>query len=148
LILFLVIVVAAAGLRSGYLHSCAEDAHSSGPLLVQGEDSDHPMALAAGLRDNWTFVARAPLGRDAEPTCHTAPGYPWLLGLLGRLPLDPDWAVRWLQCGLGALTAGLYFLFGRRAFRSRVVGALAGAFCAVHPFYVINTAELNDGVIA
>src|SRR5947209_5145224 len=93
LILFVAIVLAGAGLRAGYLHSCADDAHSSGPLMVQGEDADHPRDLVAGLRDNWTFEAHAPLGRGVEPTCHTAPGYPWLLGLLGRLPLDLDWAV-------------------------------------------------------
>jgi hypothetical protein len=147
-ILFLVLVAAAGGLRAGYLHGCADDAHTSGPLLVQGEDPDQPLALAAGLRDNWTFATRAPLGPGVENTCHTAPGYPWLLGLLGRLPLDLDWTVRWLQCGLGALTAGLYFFFARRAFRSRVVGVLAGVLCAIHPYYVINTAELNDGVVA
>src|SRR5262249_36472580 len=57
-------------------------------------------------------------------------------------------AVRWTQVGLGALTAGLYFLFARRAFRSLAVATLAGLFCAAHPFWVINTAELNDGVLA
>jgi hypothetical protein len=148
LILLLTVVAAAGGLRAGYLHSCADDAHSTGPLLVQGEDIDHPLALAAGLRDNWTFVAKAPLGPGVEHTCHTAPGYPWLLGLLARLPLDLEPTVRWLQCGLGALTAGLYFLFARRAFRSRLVGALAGVLCTFNPFSVINTAELNDGVVA
>src|SRR5262249_52900466 len=38
--------------------------------------------------------------------------------------------------------------FARRAFRSVFVGTLAGLLCAVHPFWVFNTAELNDGVLA
>ena len=60
------------------------------------------------------------LASGVEDTAHASPGYPWLLGLLGRvLPGDRlDLYVRWGQCGLGALTAGLYFLFARRAFRS------------------------------
>src|SRR5262249_21636144 len=54
----------------------------------------------------------------------------------------------WAQCALGTLTAGLYFLFARRAFRSAAVATLTGLFCALHPFWVINTLELNDGVLA
>ena len=51
LFLFLVIVTAAAGLRAGYLHSCADDARTSGALLVQGEDIDHAVALLAQYAD-------------------------------------------------------------------------------------------------
>src|SRR5262249_48995408 len=54
----------------------------------------------------------------------------------------------WGQCGLGALTAGFYFFFARRAFRSILIGSLAGLFVALHPFYVINAAEIDDGVLA
>src|SRR5207248_9276343 len=54
-------------------------------------------------------------------------------------------AVRWIQCAVGALTAGLYFLFGRRAFDSRLVATLAGLLTALHPFWIINTAAINDG---
>ena len=56
--------------------------------------------------------------------------------------------VRWIQCGLGALTAGFYFLFARRAFRSLTAGLLVGLLCALHPFWVVNTAALDDGVLA
>jgi hypothetical protein len=56
--------------------------------------------------------------------------------------------VRWVQCGLGALTAGFYFLFARRAFRHLGVATVAGLACALHPFWVIDTAALNDGVLS
>jgi len=46
------------------------------------------------------------------------------------------------------LTAALYFLFARRAFNSLLVGSLAGLLAAVHPFWIVNTAEINDGVLA
>jgi hypothetical protein len=96
------------------------------------------------------FTSRAPLSAGAEPTAHASPGYPWAVGLLARFvdAGDLDRTVRWGQCGLGALTAGLYFLFARRAFRSRLVAGLTGLFCALHPFWVIDTAALDDGVLA
>jgi hypothetical protein len=48
---------------------------------------------------------------------------------------------------LGSLTAGLYFLFALLAFRSRAVAVLAGLFAALHPFWIISTAEIDDGVL-
>jgi hypothetical protein len=59
-----------------------------------------------------------------------------------------DRAVRWAQCGLGSLTAGLYGLFAWAAFRSRLVTALAGFLGALHPFGIVSTAEIDDGVLA
>jgi 4-amino-4-deoxy-L-arabinose transferase-like glycosyltransferase len=59
-----------------------------------------------------------------------------------------DRTVRWVQCVLGALTAALYFLFALRAFESRRVAALTGLFCAFHPYWIIDTAQVNDGVLA
>ena len=56
--------------------------------------------------------------------------------------------LRWVQAVLGTLTAGLYFLLTRRAFASRWAASLIGVLCAVHPFWIINTAEINDGVMA
>ena len=65
------------------------------------------------------------------------------------VPTDQfDPIVRWIQCGLGGLTAGLYYLFARRAFRSLGVGVVAGMLCALHPFWVVDTAALNDGTLA
>jgi 4-amino-4-deoxy-L-arabinose transferase-like glycosyltransferase len=55
--------------------------------------------------------------------------------------------MRWLNCVLGVLTVGCFFLFARRAFHSDLVATLAGILVAAHPFWVINTAELNDGVL-
>src|SRR5262249_10639358 len=43
---------------------------------------------------------------------------------------------------------GLYFLFARRAFGSALVAVLAGLFCALHPFWVVSAAELEDGTVA
>jgi hypothetical protein len=45
------------------------------------------------------------------------------------------------------LTAGLYFLFARRAFNSTAVGLLAGILTAIYPFWVVNTAAINDGTL-
>jgi 4-amino-4-deoxy-L-arabinose transferase-like glycosyltransferase len=146
--LLLLILAAAAGVRVGYLTLCADNARTPGPVQVQGDRSPEEKRLVTHLAENWSFSTRAPFAAADEETAHASPGYPWLLSLLARLPLDPDSTARWAQCGLGALTAGLYFLFARRAFRSRLVGGLAGLLCALHPFWVINTAELNDGVLA
>ena len=49
---------------------------------------------------------------------------------------------------LGSLTAGCYFFFARRAFHNTIIATLAGLLCAFHPFWIVNTAELNDGVLA
>ena len=55
--------------------------------------------------------------------------------------------VRWAQCALGTLTAGLYFLFARRVFGSSWVALLAGLLTALHPFWIVNVAELQDGAL-
>jgi hypothetical protein len=146
-LLLLAILAVAAGVRAGYLAFAADYAHSSGPVQVQGED-EGLKALVANLKEHQWFGALVPFAGVEEQTAHVAPGYPWLLGLAARLPIDLEPAVRWAQCGLGALTAGLYFLFARRAFRSLLVGTLAGFAAALHPFWVVNAAELNDGVLA
>jgi hypothetical protein len=146
--LSLLILAAAAAARAGYHHFCADDARQPGPLQVQGESADGLRDLAANVKEHTWFGGFAPFGRGEEQTAHVAPGYPWLVGMVARLPVDLDAAVRWGQCGLGALTAALYFLFARRAFGSRFVAALAGLACAAYPFWIVNTAELNDGVLA
>ena len=146
-VLFLAVLLAAAGARAGYLVACDDRGRAAAPVRVQGEAAERD-SLVAGLRDRGTFATRAPFADAEEETAHVAPGYPWLLGLLARLPVDQAATARWIQCGLGALTAGLYFLFARRAFRSRLVATLAGFACAAYPFWVVNTAELSDGVLA
>ncbi len=104
--------------------------------------------LIEALQDQRGFEAKAPLADKTEPTAHVAPAYPWLVSLVGRLEMPRRAALRWGQAVLGTLTALCYFCFARRAFQSLTVGFLAGLFLAIHPFWIINTAELNDGVLA
>jgi 4-amino-4-deoxy-L-arabinose transferase-like glycosyltransferase len=168
LLLLALVVVVAGGLRAGYLVRCANGSHSDGPLLVQDPsplvtDQNVPEdmrgaprpteldVLIHNVRESRWFGSQAPLASGEEQTAHLSPGYPWLVGLLaGVLREDDrlDSTVRWLQAALGALTAGLYYLFARRAFRSLAVGTLAGLFAACHPFWIIDTAQLADGTLA
>ncbi len=150
-VLFLYVVLLAGGVRAGYLALCADNAHNSGALIVQ-DPADEPdlAALVRSVKDANSFTSAAPLSNGPEETAHASPGYPWALGMLARyVPTDQfDPIVRWIQCGLGGLTAGLYYLFARRAFRSLGVGVVAGMLCALHPFWVVDTAALNDGTLA
>jgi hypothetical protein len=173
---FLVLIVAlAAGARAWYLVEVspadaaagavpfrAQDDWPEVKVAIEGESAHRSTTvldqLARNLSADRGFLATAPLapveGTTRQPleesTAHVAPGYPWLLSLAHRAVSEDTvpLLVRWVQCGLGALTAGLYFLFARRAFRSVVVALLAGLLCALHPFWIINTAEINDGVLA
>jgi 4-amino-4-deoxy-L-arabinose transferase-like glycosyltransferase len=147
LILLLLVLAVAGGVRAGYLKACADNGYNAGPFRVQDDRSGDIQPLVDNLIEFQWFGGFAPFAKVEEQTAHTSPGYPWLLALLARLPSYLPPTVRWIQCGLGALTAALYFLFARRAFRSRFVGLLAGLFCALHPFWVISTAELTDGVL-
>ena len=98
-------------------------------------------------KDGW-FASRAPLSDDEETTAHTAPGYPLLVGTLLSFfgPATPA-LLRWLQCP-GQPHGGMLFLFARRAFHNTLIATVAGLFAAFHPFWIINTGELNDGVLA
>jgi 4-amino-4-deoxy-L-arabinose transferase-like glycosyltransferase len=163
--LWLLLVVAlAAALRGGYLVACATSGLTDGQWYIQGpppllaglpagtvmRGRDPPSeldALVHNLKEHGWFGSLAPLARAEEQTVHVAPGYPWLVSLAARLPFDTDQAVRWAQVGLGALTAGLYFLLALRAFASRLVAVLAGLLCALYPLWIVNVSELNDGVL-
>jgi 4-amino-4-deoxy-L-arabinose transferase-like glycosyltransferase len=164
-VLLLLVLLTAAGTRAGYLWSCANLGHSAGSLQVQDgspllaemppgtEMNGHSPpseldALASNLKEHNWFGSLAPLAPQEERTAHIAPGYPYLVSLIARLPVERDFAVRWLQVALGTLTAGLYFLVGRRAFQSRTVGVVAGLLCALHPFWIVSCAEIEDGVLA
>jgi hypothetical protein len=157
-LLLLFILAVAFGVRAAYLVMYTIPERPSGWLQVQ--DPSPPVSGQTGetelrelyhnIKDGKGFSCHAPFADKDELTAHVSPGYPLLLGLLARV-LDDDKlgsAVRWGQAFLGALTAGLYFLFARRAFRSLFVATLAGLFCSVYPFWVINTATLNDGTLA
>lgn len=97
------------------------------------------------------FKARAPLGKNEEATAHVAPLYPIFRALVERFMPEnlatPVAGLRWVQLGLGTLACGCYFALALRAFGHRLVALLAGAFCALNPFWIVNTAELNDGVL-
>ncbi len=171
LMLLLMVLIAAAASRVWYLCACADNGQREGVLQVQdasaglqppegvpaGAEPRDPArskeldALVKNLKNEHQFAGPAPLSHDEEVTAHTAPGYALLLAGLELSPIDlgpVDRTVRWLQCGLGTLTAVLYFLFALWAFGNLWVAALTGLFCALHPFWIINTAEIQDGVLA
>jgi Dolichyl-phosphate-mannose-protein mannosyltransferase len=166
-VLWLVLILAAAaGARTAYLLTSADGGREAGPLAVQSPSpvlttlpADAPPmlgkpapteldALVSNLKEHRWFGSMAPFSPGEERTAHVAPGYPWLLALLARVAgNDLEFVVRWAQCILGTLTAGLYFLFAYRAFGSRPVAILAGLLCALHPFWIIDTAALGDAVV-
>lgn len=164
-LLLLLVLLAAAGSRVWYLSVCADNAQKEGYLQVQDAPPVHPPAgrepdgaaasneldsLVHKLKEQHEFAGPAPLAKGEEVTAHTAPGYALFLAGLELSPLDlspVDRVARWIQCGLGTLTAVFYFFFALRAFANRWVAALTGLFCALHPFWIINTAEIKDGVL-
>jgi hypothetical protein len=167
LLLLLLVLAVAGGLRAAYLVRLADRGRSEGPLRVQDQrpplaDFDAPPdmrgaprptdldALIDNVQQHRWFGSLAPYAPAEEQTAHVAPGYPWLFGTLARfVPANRlDSTVRWIQMALGTLTAGFYFLFARRAFRSLAVGTLAGLFAAAWPFWIIDTAALDDGILA
>jgi 4-amino-4-deoxy-L-arabinose transferase-like glycosyltransferase len=170
LLLFLVVLAAAGGARAWYLCEFAQcgEADASAIWRVQQPTSPlqvvgaMPLASSELLVENIKqqgvlqgFRTVAPLKSEPEVTAHASPGYPVLRAYGERAAADfagdrltPVAAMRWLQALLGTLTAGFYFLLARRAFDSAFVGFLTGIFCALNPFAVLNTAELQDGTLA
>ena len=160
----LFVVSCAAGVRIWYVAACTEYGYQEAALLVQGLPPESRIPTGATYRaraqptelDNLTenlaeqrrFAGWAPLANEEETTAHIAPGYPLLLGGAETLDVNADALMRWLQCALGSLTVGCYFFFARRAFHSTPIAIVAGLLTALHPFWIINTAELNDGVLA
>jgi hypothetical protein len=164
LIGFVLVVALAAGVRVWYVSECVGPTGQP-PFLAQAPAPDHDPAhrtpflgkerpteldnLAHNIHEENWFAARAPLSVKEEDTAHVAPGYPWALALAYQAAEGQDAVtlVRWVQCGLGALTVGLYFCLARFAFGSLLVAVLTGLLCAVHPFWVANTAQIQDGVL-
>ena len=161
-LLFLLLVLAAAAVcRFGYLYKYADNGATFGPMHVQDDyeydKTQDIKTLVTNLSTEKKFRLKEPLAAEERETAFVAPGYPFVLSLIDRFTAsgegDERWSqvgkkVRWLQAVLGTLAAGLYFLFARRAFRSLFVATLAGILCAVYPFWIINTAEIDDGVLA
>jgi hypothetical protein len=163
---FVLIVAVAGGVRFWYLFTC-HDATDVAPVYLAQTPSppyhhvpvtkflgkDEPSEqdqLIANVRDKNWFGCRAPLAADEADTAYVAPGYPWLVALLYRVVGEADAVpvIRWIQCGIGALTAGLYFVFARMVFGSVAVAVLTGMLCAFNPFWVINAGQVEDGVVA
>ncbi len=148
-LLLFVIVAAAAGIRAGYLISCADYARNDGPLRVETPVPELD-SLVQNLKTQQRFALTSPSTGEVEDIAGLSPGYPILMAVVNRIVDDaalPS-TMRWLHCAMGALTAGLYFLFARRAFLSLVVALLSGLLCALHPFWIIDTATLADGTLA
>jgi 4-amino-4-deoxy-L-arabinose transferase-like glycosyltransferase len=153
LLVFLVLVAAAAGARAWYLNAGADNATMDGPIRVQDESprATELDVLVKNLKEKNSFESKPPFGDKEEPTAHVAPGYAYFLSTLQRVQDDPakaDQLARWVQAGLGALAAGIYYLIAVLAFRSRLVGVLAGLFCSLYPFWIVNTAAIDDGTLA
>ncbi|MCS6852718.1 MAG: hypothetical protein NZ700_16295 [Gemmataceae bacterium] len=169
---WLLVVAAATASRAWYLLRFT-DAGLAEPPPVQVQDPSPRLALPPGtrmhgqdppteldalihnLKEHRWFGSLPPFAAGEERTAHTSPGYPWLRARLELLaePLlgetvSVDQVQRWLHVALGALTAGFCFLLAQRMFRHTLVGVLSGLAAAVYPFWILNTAELNDGVWA
>jgi len=148
-LLLIVVLAVAGGTRAGYLISCADSARNDGPLRVERPLPELD-SLVQNLKTQQRFALTSPSTGEVVDTAALSPGYPILMAVVNRLVDDAAMpsTMRWIQCGLGALTAGLYFLFARRAFVSLVVAVLSGLLCALHPFWIIDTATLADGTLA
>lgn len=163
LLLGLIILGVAGGVRGWYvLHGTEPNAADvwhvqSATMMPEGKQTEVD-ALVESLKANGPvhgFKGKAPLGNENEVTAHIAPGYPLfryaleqhLAGWVG-FSEKPQQLTRWVQVGMGALTALLYYMTARRAFASLIVGLLTGAATALYPYWVINCAEMRDGTLA
>lgn len=154
------VFMVALGLRAGYVLEVTPGGDGETPWQVQGEGPLLPhrthaqgqavfeqRELIDNLKNKNWFGARAPLSDREEDTAALSPGYIWVAALVGSGEWSMEAVLRWGQCLLGALTAVLYLLFARRIFRSSALGFLAGLLTALHPYWIVNTAEVADGVL-
>jgi 4-amino-4-deoxy-L-arabinose transferase-like glycosyltransferase len=97
--------------------------------------------LAAALADGKGYVNEA-----GQPTAYYPPGYPAVLGavywLVGHRPV----AGEVLNVVLGALTAGLVYWIGSRAF-GRAAGLVAALAFAVFPSHILYASQLHSEVV-
>jgi hypothetical protein len=154
----LAVLLLAAGARIGFLAYCCDGGASASRLVVQGDGPrpDFPAGtqlrgqesptefdnLVHNLREEHWFGGRAPLADNEEQTAHVAPGYFWLASYV---PSDAD--LRRLQTGLSLLTVACLFLFARAAFAHNAVAMIVALLAALHPFWIVNEAELADGTV-
>ena len=160
----LFVLLLGLGVRGAYLHWAVDDGLGKPAWRVQGDQPafkfgkgkkppEHDKSVELNnLVENWheygEFKCLAPLALEQEVTAHIAPGYSWLFAQLGRINVNDEQVMRWLQAVIGALTPLCYMLFARRAFGSRRVALLTGLCAALYPFWILNIAELHDGVLA
>jgi len=97
--------------------------------------------LAAGLAEGRGYVNEA-----GQPTAYYPPGYPAVLAgvywLAGHRPM----AGEALNVVLGALTTGLVYWIGSRAF-GRPAGLLAALAFAVFPSHILYASQLHSEVV-
>jgi 4-amino-4-deoxy-L-arabinose transferase-like glycosyltransferase len=145
-----VILGAAALARFGYVFVATDGGQSEPALQVQAgrvaPDADD--RLVRNLIDEGAFRGRAPLSDGEDATAHVAPGYYYLIAQFHLLDWPAAAMVRWTHVGLGTLTVLCLYFFARRAFFNSLAALCAGLLAAVHPFWILNTAELGDGTLA
>ena len=143
----IIVLLVAFGARSWYLVHHADLGKSTGPIQVQDARAERLDDEIGLLQEHKDFFSKAPWSSEPERTAHEAPGYLFFAFGLHQLPFNFNQAITWTQCMLGSLAAMFYCLTARCIFRGHAVAALTGLFCALHPFWIVNTAELNDGVL-
>lgn len=152
------VVVLAAALRLGFLFTCCDGGASASTLIVQGQGTpldfepgtqlrghDLPTEydnLVHNLREHRWFGGLAPLADREEQTAHVAPGFFYLAAAVGS-----DANLRRLQALLSIGSVVCLFFFARLAFGSDLVAIAVGTLAALHPFFVVNQAELADGTL-
>ncbi|MBI2807868.1 MAG: glycosyltransferase family 39 protein [Planctomycetes bacterium] len=144
----LTVMSVSAGTRAWYVVACCSNGYLDPEIHVQDRPLSYENALLVNFAKDYSFMCQAPLAKEEETTAHSAPLYPLLVGLISSRSETPDWSWRWLQVVLGSLTAVCYFFFARRSFHNTLVATLAGLLAAFHPFWIFNTGEMNDGVLA
>lgn len=133
-LLFLVILAAGIGVRYWYVTEYA--------LAPAGEGTPAP-------------ALRQVQSPSVDPIKPAGPTHVFFRDFLDKLVEDQlhgrfttEEVNRWLQIGLGGLTAALCYALAWRAFGgSPVVGLFAGVFYVLSPLAIINVAELQDGVV-
>lgn len=147
-LLAVLVLLLALGVRFAYLSQFGNSAQHSGGIHLQSS-TEEVSTLSYNLAANNQFSSVAPLAASEEATAHASPGYPYFVSLVRRFsPYEHESWTRWAQCGLGALTVLLYFLFAWRAFQSRTVAIFTGLFTALYPFWVVTTGQISDSVLA
>ena len=97
--------------------------------------------LAASLAEGRGYVNEV-----GQPTAYYPPGYPAVLGFVYWLAGHRPMAGEALNLVLGALTAGLVYWIGRRAF-GKAAGLLAALAFAVFPSHVLYVSQLHSEVV-